>query len=46
MSAVQTLRKRWWVVVLAVAALALLFGARVAGFVTDVWWYQLSLIHI
>lgn len=40
MSAVQALRKRWWVVVLAVAAVALLFGARVAGFVTDVWWYQ------
>jgi len=37
---VSTLRRRWPLLLVAFVAIAVLFGARVAGFVTDVWWYD------
>ena len=40
MSAVNTVRRRWWLPLAALIVLLVLFGARLAGFVTDVWWYQ------
>ena len=40
MSTVNATRRRWWAPVAALLVVLVLFGARVAGFVTDVWWYQ------
>ncbi|MPZ87751.1 MAG: UPF0182 family protein [Nitriliruptorales bacterium] len=40
MGLVDELRRRWWLAPVAVVIVLLLFGARVAGFYTDILWFS------
>ncbi|MDP8977125.1 MAG: UPF0182 family protein, partial [Actinomycetota bacterium] len=40
MTLLDALRRRWWLALLAVAVVVALFASRVAGFYTDVLWFN------